>query len=227
MKKRDFIRKTLAGFGGIVALPIAGCETKGNQLGVNNENCEISPRETRGPFPIKTPAELVRANIIGDRKGVALLINLKVQSQSESCGNLSGVNVDVWHCDAQGYYSEYGGNRLQQKDLSNEHFLRGRQTTNENGEVSFISIFPGWYPGRAPHIHLDVVKDGDIILTTQIAFPEAITSEVYASSGYRGKEDTPNERDGIFRGSLDGNMADSVDGNLKDGYTLTKVITVA
>lgn len=227
MKKRDFIRKTLAGFGGIVALPIAGCETKGNQLDGNNENCEISPRETRGPFPIKTPAELMRANIIGDRKGVALLINLKVQSQSESCGNLSGVQVDVWHCDAEGYYSEYGGNRLQQKDLSNEHFLRGRQTTNENGEVSFISIFPGWYPGRAPHIHLDVVKDGDIILTTQIAFPEAITSEVYASSGYKGKEDTPNEKDGIFRGSLAGNMADSVDGNLQDGYTLTKVITVA
>lgn len=227
MKKRDFIRKTLAGFGGIVALPIAGCESKGGQLNGGKDNCELSPRETRGPFPIKTPAELMRANIIGDRKGVALLINLKVQSQSESCGNLSGVHVDVWHCDAQGYYSEYGGNRLQQKDLRNEHFLRGRQTTNENGEVSFISIFPGWYPGRAPHIHLDVVKEGDIILTTQIAFPEAITSEVYASSGYRGKEDTPNERDGIFRGSLDGNMADSVDGNLKDGYTLTKVITVA
>lgn len=227
MKKRDFIRKTLAGFGGIVALPIAGCETKGNQLEGNNEKCEISPRETRGPLPIKTPAELMRANIIGDRKGVALLINLKVHSQSESCGNLSGVQVDVWHCDAEGYYSEYGGNRLQQKDLSNEHFLRGRQTTNENGEVSFISIFPGWYPGRAPHIHLDVVKDGDIIMTTQIAFPEAITSEVYASSGYKGKEDTPNEKDGIFRGSLAGNMADSVDGNLQDGFTLTKVITVA
>ncbi|SHO63117.1 intradiol ring-cleavage dioxygenase [Algoriphagus zhangzhouensis] len=227
MKKRDFIRKSLAGFGGIVALPIAGCETKGNQLDGNNENCEISPRETRGPFPNKTPAELMRANIIGDRKGVALLINLKVQSQSESCGNLSGVQVDVWHCDAEGYYSEYGGNRLQQKDLSNEHFLRGRQTTNENGEVSFISIFPGWYPGRAPHIHLDVVKDGDIILTTQIAFPEAITSEVYASSGYKGKEDTPNEKDGVFRGSLAGNMADSVGGNLQDGYTLSKVITVA
>lgn len=210
MKKRDFIRKTLAGFGGIVALPIAGCETKGNQLNGMNEECEISPRETRGPFPIKTPAELMRANIIGDRKGIALVINLKIQSQSQSCEGLAGVQVDVRHCDAEGFYSEYGGNRLQEKDLTNEHFLRGRQTTNADGEVSFISIFPGWYPGRAPHIHLDVVKDGDIILTSQIAFPETITSEVYASSGYKGKEDTPNERDGIFRGSLAGNMADSV-----------------
>lgn len=227
MKKRDFIRKTLAGFGGMVALPIAGCETKGTQLEGKNDTCEISPKETRGPFPIKTPAELMRANIIGDRKGVALLINLQVQSQSASCGNLAGVQVDVWHCDAEGYYSEYGGNRLQQKDLSGEHFLRGRQTTNENGEVSFISIFPGWYPGRAPHIHVDVVQEGDIIMSTQIAFPEAKTSEVYASVGYQGKEDTPNEEDGEFRGSLAGNMADSVEGNLQDGYTLTKVITVA
>ena len=227
MKKRDFIRKTLAGVGGIVALPIAGCETKGNQLNGMNEECEISPRETRGPFPIKTPAELMLANIIGDRKGIALVINLKIQSQSQSCEGLAGVQVDVWHCDAEGFYSEYGGNRLQEKDLTNEHFLRGRQTTNADGEVSFISIFPGWYPGRAPHIHLDVVKDGGIILTTQIAFPEEVTSEVYASTGYKGKEDTPNERDGIFRGSLAGNMADSVQGNLQDGFTLTKIITVA
>ena len=134
--------------------------------------------------------------------------------------------MNIWHCDAAGHYSEYGNHPLQQKDYTEVSFLRGRQITNENGEVSFISIFPGWYPGRAPHIHVDVLRDGKILLSTQIAFPEKSTAEVYATRGYRGKEDTINEQDGVFRNSLSGNMADSVIGNLDDGYTLHKVITV-
>ncbi|OOG76155.1 intradiol ring-cleavage dioxygenase [Algoriphagus sp. A40] len=225
MKKREFLKKTFAGFGGIVALPVMGCDTKG-ATDPNDPACEVSPKETRGPFPNKSPAELMRANIIADRQGIALLINLKVQDQGESCSPVSGVQVDIWHCDAEGYYSEYGAHPLQEKDFRQVSFLRGRQTTDAKGEVSFISIFPGWYPGRAPHIHVDVLKDEKIILSTQVAFPEQSTSEVYASRGYKGKEDTPNETDGVFRNSLAGNMADSVTGTPSEGYTLRKVITV-
>lgn len=225
MKKREFIKKTLASFGTIVALPVMGCDTKG-ATDRTDPACEVSPKETRGPFPIKSPADLMRANIVADRQGIALLINLKIQDQSESCSPLSGAQVDIWHCDAEGHYSEYGGIRLQEADFRNVSFLRGRQTTDGNGQVSFISIFPGWYPGRAPHIHVDVLRDGKILLSTQVAFPEESTSEVYASRGYKGKEDTPNSSDGVFRNSLGGNMADSVIGNLNDGYTLSKVITV-
>ncbi|GAB3217932.1 intradiol ring-cleavage dioxygenase [Algoriphagus aestuariicola] len=226
MNKRDFLKKTLASFGSIVALPVLA----GTGSSVNNGDesiaCEVSPRETRGPFPIKSPAELLRANIVSDRQGVALLINLQVQAQGDTCTPLSGAQVDIWHCDAEGHYSEYGGVRLQEKDYTKVSFLRGRQTTDENGQVSFISIFPGWYPGRAPHLHVDVLKNDEILLSTQIAFPEESTAAVYASRGYQGKEDTPNERDGVFRNSLAGNMADSVTGNVQDGYTLSKVITV-
>ena len=226
MKKRDFLRKTLAGFGGIVALPIAGCETKGAEKSLSDEKCETSPKETRGPFPNKTPAELMRANIVADRQGVALLVNLKVQNSGDPCQALAGAHVDIWHCDAEGYYSEYGAHPLQEKDFRQVSFLRGRQTTNANGEVSFISIFPGWYPGRAPHIHVDVLQGEKIVLSTQIAFPKESTDAVYASRGYKGVEDTPNETDGIFRNSLAGNMADEVSGNVSDGYTLSKVLTV-
>lgn len=225
MKKREFLKKTLAGFGGIVAIPVIACESKGAP-DASAEACEVSPKETRGPFPNKTPAELMRANIVADRQGVALLINLKVQDHSDSCSPLADADVDIWHRDAEGYYSEYGDHRLQEKDFRQVSFLRGRQTTDANGEVSFISIFPGWYPGRAPHIHVDVLQNEKIVLSTQVAFPEEITSEVYASRGYKGKEDTPNAEDGVFRNSLAGNMADSVTGNLSEGYILRKVITV-
>ena len=168
----------------------------------------------------------MRANIVADRQGIALLINFKIKDQGEACNPVSGAQVDIWHCDAEGYYSEYGNHPLQEEDFTKVSFLRGRQTTDANGEVSFISIFPGWYPGRAPHIHVDVLRDGKILLSTQVAFPEESTSEVYASRGYKGKEDTPNSTDGVFRNSLAGNMADSVVGNVTYGYTLKKVITV-
>lgn len=230
MKKREFIKKTLAGFGTIVALPqvMGACSPKEGTTGSADSSCEVTPTETRGPFPIKSPAELMQANIVSDRQGIALLINLKIQDQSESCKPLSGVLVDIWHCDAEGNYSEYGGTRLQESNYTQAHFLRGRQTTDANGQVSFISIFPGWYPGRAPHIHVEVLdQEKKPLLNTQIAFPDDSTAEVYASRGYKGKEDTSNSADGVFRNSLDGNMADSVGGNLRDGYTLTKVITVA
>lgn len=226
MNKRDFLRKTLAGFGGIVAIPLVGSETEKTDPTAFDKDCPSSPKETRGPFPNKTPAELMRANIVADRQGVALLINLKIQSSGDPCQPMNGAHVDIWHCDAEGYYSEYGAHRLQEKDFRQVSFLRGRQTTNAKGEVSFISIFPGWYPGRAPHIHVDVLQGEKIVLSTQIAFPKESTAAVYASRGYKGVEDTPNETDGVFRNSLDGNMADYVAGNISDGFTLSKVITV-
>jgi protocatechuate 3,4-dioxygenase beta subunit len=226
VKKRDFLKKTLTSFGSIVALPVLAGESSTDRSDEKSLACEGSPNETRGPFPIKSPASLMRANIVADRQGIALLINLKIQDKNENCSPIPGVQVDIWHCDAEGHYSEYGGVRLQEKDYTQVSFLRGRQTADENGEVSFLSIFPGWYPGRAPHLHVDILRDEKILLSTQIAFPEESTAEVYASRGYHGKEDTPNAEDGVFRNSLVGNMADAVTGNPEDGYTLSKVITV-
>jgi protocatechuate 3,4-dioxygenase beta subunit len=119
-----------------------------------------------------------------------------------------------------GNYSEYGSN-------AGVSFLRGRQTTDINGQVSFISIFPGWYPGRAPHIHVEVLDaTGDSIRVTQIAFPKDICDTVYVTDGYNGVADTSNQGDGIFANSLAGNMADSVAGNTMDGYTLLKTLVV-
>ena len=190
-------------------------------------SCALSPSETTGPFPIKTPADLVRENIISDRTGVALLITLTVQKQSNNCNPIAGVFVDLWHCDAQGSYSEYGGTSMQTTDYTAKHFLRGRQTTDSNGKVSFISIFPGWYSGRAPHIHIEVLDSNENSLrVTQIAFPKEVCDAVYATSGYKGTADTSNASDNIFSNSLAGNMLDSITGNTTQGYSLLKTIVV-
>jgi protocatechuate 3,4-dioxygenase beta subunit len=219
MDRKEFIKKGLSGVGTIVGLAtvIGSCA---NDEDHSDGACSLSPAETAGPFPNKTPADLVRENIVTDRTGVALLMTLTIQDKSNGCAPLAGVSVDVWHCDAGGNYSEYGA-------LAAEDFLRGRQTTDSNGQVSFISIFPGWYPGRAPHIHVEVLHaNEDSIRVSQIAFPKNICDAVYATAGYNGTADTTNTGDGVFANSLDGNMADSVTGNTVDGYTLLKTIIV-
>ena len=116
---------------------------------------------------------------------------------------------------------------MQAEDFTDVHFLRGRQKTDANGQVSFISIFPGWYRGRAPHIHVEILDSSEnSIRVTQIAFPEDITDTVYATDGYNGTADTSNNSDNVFANSLEGNMADDLSGNTSDGYTLTKTIVV-
>lgn len=216
------------GLGTIVALPSVISCSKDDKDGIDySGDCVLSPSETAGPFPIKSPADLVKANIISDRTGVALLITLTVQDQSNDCEPMGGVYVDLWHCDKDGYYSEYGGTQMQQQDFTNSHFLRGRQMTDSNGQVSFISIFPGWYSGRAPHIHVEVLDSAEKSLrVSQIAFPENVFNTVYATSGYNGTPDTSNSRDNVFSDSLEGNMADSITGNTTDGYTLLKTLNV-
>lgn len=239
MERKDFFKKGFVGLGSIVAIPTILSACSKDDMSVTDEDnsnetttgttgdCTLSPSETAGPFPIKTPSDLVRENIIGDRSGVALLITLTIQDQSDDCKPLVGALVDIWHCDVKGDYSEYGGTSMQSTNYTNNHFLRGRQTTNANGQASFISIFPGWYSGRAPHIHVEVLtSSAKSIRVTQIAFPKNICDTVYATSGYNGQANTLNANDNVFSNSLEGNMLDSITGNTTDGYTLLKTIVV-
>ena len=225
MDRKKFLKKGMTSLGAIVAIPtmIASCDSDDG----NNENdpdaCGSSPVETAGPFPIKTPADLVRENIVGSKKGVALLIEFTIQNTNNNCAVLQGVFVDIWQCDAKGNYSEYS----EQLDgnFTSEHFLRGRQTTDSNGNASFISIYPGWYPGRTPHLHVEVkTNSGSSLLITQVSFPENVSNMVYATTEYKGSADTNNSNDGIVGAA---NLSDSVMGNTTDGYTLKKIIKVA
>ena len=245
MERKKFLMQGIVGLGSIVALSktMMSCTESADDVvtdsgttddtytndSSSSDSCELSPSETAGPYPIKTPADLVRENLVSDRTGVALLIILTIHDQSADCAPLAGVLVDIWHCDKDGYYSEYNGSGYisTKIDYTDRHFLRGRQTTDSNGQVSFISIYPGWYSGRAPHIHVEILDSSEkTIRVTQIAFPKSICDIVYASSGYNGSADTLNSNDNVFSDSEDGNLADSITGNTTDGYTLLKTIVV-
>lgn len=225
MNRKKFLKNGLVGLGGIIAVPTILTSCDKDTPVVDPNACAASPSETAGPFPIKTPADWIRENIIGNRVGIPLMMTIKVENVNNNCAPLAGVLVDIWHCDAKGNYSEYS-NQIE-GDFTSQHFLRGRQTTDTNGNASFISIYPGWYPGRAPHLHLEVKSSsGQSLLITQTAFPESVSNTVYATSSYNGNFDTSNSADGEFRDSLNRSIATIVTGNTTDGYTLNETIKV-
>lgn len=234
MNRQTFLKKGFTSILGVaVAAPIiAACAkttvdptsttSSGSTNGSSASDCTVTPAETAGPFPTKNPANYVIKDITSDRTGVKMTASISIKNKNASCGPLAGVLVDIWHCDADGNYSEYGSS-------TNVHFLRGRQTTDANGLVNFETIYPGWYSGRATHIHVHIYSaSGKSLLVTQIAFPEDISKTVFttATSFYKkGQQDTTNARDGIFSDGVSLEMA-TLKGNIKDGYTLAHTIVV-
>lgn len=221
MERSDFLKKSF-GFLGMALLAPALLAKKEEA-----ESCSDTNSETAGPFPTITPASLVRSNIVGDRTGVPFTINIVVKNVNNSCAALPGVLVDIWHCDKDGNYSEYGGTQMQQTDYTANHFLRGRQSTDVSGKVSYASVFPGWYMGRATHIHVHIyTSTGTSLLITQIAFPEGSSSAVTTvnsatSYGYtKGMTGyTYNASDNVFSDGTSNEMA-TVAGSVSSGYTL-------
>jgi protocatechuate 3,4-dioxygenase beta subunit len=168
-------------------------------------SCIVTPEQTEGPF--FTDVRLNRSDVRSDpadksvREGAPLNLNLRVSSiGSAGCVPLAGAMVDVWHCDAAGVYSDSGGNTAGRK------FLRGHQMTDAGGGARFTTIYPGWYPGRAVHIHFKVrIIAGPALgheFTSQLYFDEAVTDRVFARAPYsaRGaRSRTLNGNDGLFR----------------------------
>jgi protocatechuate 3,4-dioxygenase beta subunit len=183
-----------------------------------NGSCAVTPSETAGPFPSLT--DMFRSDIREGKPGTTLTLTLRVVSAGSSCAPVAGANVEIWHVDVAGNYSQYGSQ-------AGQTFLRGIQATNANGEVTFTTIYPGWYPGRATHIHVEVSVGGASRRVTQIAFPETVNAEVHTAGAYasRGTNPTSNSRDGIFADSLAAELV-TPSGSPAAGYTATAQIVL-
>lgn len=154
--------------------------------------CVLTPEMTEGPYYIA--GETIRADVTDGRPGIPLRLALTVVDAS-ACTPIAGATVEIWHADAGGVYSGFGSG------ASSRTFLRGVQVTGADGKVEFQTIYPGWYAGRATHIHLKVLVNGTTH-TSQLFFPEAINNAAYAVAPYSGHSGTRtlNTQDGIFGG---------------------------
>ena len=160
-----------------------------------NAACAVTPTETVGPYP--SLVDLFRSDIREGKSGTPLTLTIRVVNAAGGCSPVPNANVEIWHVDAAGNYSQYGTQTTQT-------YLRGIQTTNGSGEVTFTTIYPGWYQGRATHIHVEVTMAGRSVKVTQMAFPETINNSVHTSGAYasRGVNPMSNLSDGIFADSL-------------------------
>lgn len=234
MERKDFLKNTLGFLGMAVAAPSLLRANKPTEINSALSVCSVTNSETAGPFPTHTPSSYVLGNIVSDRTGIPLSVTITVNNTNASCAALAGAIVDIWHCDKDGNYSEYGGTGMQPTNYTNYHFLRGRQITDANGQVIFSSIFPGWYTGRATHIHVHVYNAaGTSLLVTQIAFPEGTGSAVAqvnasTANGYvKGMTGyTYNAADNVFSDGV-ANELGAVTGSVVMGYALTHTVFVA
>jgi protocatechuate 3,4-dioxygenase beta subunit len=177
--------------------------------GASSAVCVARPEQTEGPFFVDE--RLNRSDIRSDprsgetRPGVPLRLELRVSRLAgTNCSPLAGAQVDVWHSDAEGRYSDAGGfgSRTSTKG---QQFLRGYQITDAAGAAQFLTIYPGWYGGRAVHVHFkirmrdpaDRVRD----FTSQLYFDDAFTERIFAAEPYasRGRRWLRNADDGLFR----------------------------
>jgi protocatechuate 3,4-dioxygenase beta subunit len=165
--------------------------------------CIVRPEQTEGPYFVDEG--LNRSDIRPDpstgviSEGIPFSLTFNVsQIGSNGCVPFEGAQVDVWHCDAHGVYSDVQGS-------SGTKFLRGYQVTDASGIARFQTIYPGWYQGRTVHIHFKIRNNAATApgfdFTSQIYFDDGISDQIFAQEPYssRSGRRTTNANDGVFR----------------------------
>lgn len=210
--RRNVLKGSLAG-----ALAVLGLSMKGTVLASEMSEAD-TPGVTEGPYWVDEM--LFRSDVRSDPTTgtvqvglpLALAVNVSELNADGSVTPLPGAFVDIWHCNASGVYSD-----IASENSTGQQFLRGYQVTNTHGNVKFMTIYPGWYSGRTPHIHARVrvydTSTSEVLynLATQFFFDDAITADVYqnvAPYNTRTNQDTTNVNDSIYNGaSNDGSPA--------------------
>jgi protocatechuate 3,4-dioxygenase beta subunit len=169
--------------------------------------CVLTPEVTDGPYYLDV--NKVRSDITEGKDGAPLDLKLTVVDAT-GCTPIKDAAIDVWHCDAGGVYSGFsqasaggpgGGPGGSQGPTDSQTFLRGTQVSDANGLAQFQTIYPGWYSGRAVHIHMKVHVGGSVVHTGQLFFDDNLTDQVYRNAPYstRGAPDVRNAADDIYR----------------------------
>lgn len=141
--------------GGTATISLFGClrrqsasvtppnsSTQAQAATVAASTCVVRPEQTEGPYFVDE--KLNRSDIRSDpadgsvKQGVPLRLIFQVtQVNGRACTPLNSAIVDIWHCDAEGIYSDVNDRRF---NTVGQKFLRGYQVTNANGTSEFIVL---------------------------------------------------------------------------------------
>jgi len=219
--------------------------------GTTSGACSVVPEETQGPYPgdgsntangsvanalalsgiVRSDIRSSIAGATGVAAGVPLKLIIKLVNVNSSCAALDGYAIYLWHCDAVGRYSMYSAG------ATAENYLRGVQPTDSSGQATFQTIFPGCYSGRMPHMHFEVYRSSTTatsfsnkLKTSQLAFPNEVSTAVYADSRYTGSAanfaKVSFATDGIFSDGYSLEMT-SLTGDATNGYSATITVGIS
>ncbi len=235
--RKKFLRNIILGATSVPLILEACKKSSSGGSGSGTGACTTSPEEVEGPYPyvggeITNP--LNRSDVTGGQTGVSLTLNFTAVNTNNNCAAVANARVDIWHCNKDGYYSGYNnqtGGALGTQSYGGQTWLRGYQLTDTSGKTVFTTIYPGWYQGRATHIHIEVYVNNVLKKTTQITFPESISDTVHVSTLYaaHGVNTTRTAADGIFNNSA-ADMANetvALTGSIAAGYSGNYTIGLA
>lgn len=173
-------RQTLTGTAATLGLAF-GLSRRGRaesliRIAAEPKVCVLTPEAMQGPFYFDP--KLLRTDITEGKPGAPLALTLHIVEAGD-CGAILSARVDVWHSDGLGLYSGYA--RQATGSAEGETFLRGTQFTDADGQARFATVYPGWYPGRTPHIHFKVILDDKDLVTGQLYFPDTVSERIYAT----------------------------------------------
>ncbi|HKT36525.1 MAG TPA: intradiol ring-cleavage dioxygenase [Nitrospira sp.] len=201
-------RDALRWLGGSAAWFVAGDVLASRSMAApSGPLCVFRPEQTEGPYFVDE--RLHRSDIRSDpttgevKSGVPLSLTIALSRiEKEGCRPLPAAQVDIWHCDALGVYSDVKDPAF---NTIGRKFLRGYQFSDAGGEAKFLTIYPGWYAGRTVHIHIKVRgaagAKGTFEFTSQMYFDDSLSDRIYADLPYatKGKRTARNHDDRIFR----------------------------
>jgi protocatechuate 3,4-dioxygenase beta subunit len=235
-------RRLIEILGGAGVAALSGCgggstsasSTSGSSSGATSgttASCVLTPELTVGPYFVDE--KLNRSDLTTNTtdtnvlNATPLTLTMTIMEYASSgCSALVGAQVDIWHADAAGIYSDESV-----ENTTGQTFLRGYQITDSNGAVTFKTVVPGWYSGRTIHIHVMIrtlSSSGSVLteFTTQLFFDQtllnALTTTVSPYSS-RGVPDTTNAQDSIYSSLTQLTLTNASSGG---GYTASITLGV-
>ncbi|KAH8426533.1 intradiol ring-cleavage dioxygenase [Aspergillus melleus] len=221
---------------------------------IHNDTCVLSADVTSGPY-IWPRSQTLRQDMSEGQPGIPLWLDIGVMDMA-TCAPLEGVLVDLWHCNATGSYSSFTGipaditygQYVKQENLTNVKFgvtdlhtdnttfCRGMWPTNGNGITELKTIFPGFYAGRAIHVHVQIHTDwsirengtmahGNTVSTGQLYFEENLVERIMAEEPYvlhTGVHRVTNGEDHGISRSFEGGFSPMISVVPVDGKDVTK-----
>ncbi len=198
MKRKNFLKSIGLGGLALFAAPFTS-NAKERRPQNSRGGCSLVPTEIAGPFPLDLSENeyYFRQDVTEGLPGTQVIQKLRILGL-DNCFPMANVRVNIWCCDLNGDYSGYG-------ELEGLTYQRGYQITDENGEVEFRIVFPGWYPGRVVHMHFQVFVSTQYSVVSQYTWPHDAAVQI------------ANESPDLYSQGPDP-MTPEVDMSFSDGY---------